>query len=148
VQELKKAISLMPGEARPWFDLGRVLHRNRDDAAAESALEWAVRLAPSEPRFRQELDALRKVADKPVAGAIHAHFAPPADTAAEHAVLAASLAAAGDPFDNETKVGIAVSKDNPLLFAALQKAMAAVVADGDYAKLLATWKMPPSSAAY
>ena len=97
VQELKKAISLMPGEARPWFDLGRVLHRNRDDAAAESALEWAVRLAPSEPRFRQELDALRKVADKPVAGAIHAHFAPPADTAAEHAVLAASLAAAGDP---------------------------------------------------
>jgi len=59
-----------------------------------------------------------------------------------------TYAAAGDPFDNETKVGIAVNKDNPALFAALQKAMAEVVADGDYAKLLVRWKMPPSTAAY
>jgi polar amino acid transport system substrate-binding protein len=59
-----------------------------------------------------------------------------------------AYAAAGEPFDNETKVGIAVSKDNPTLFKALEKAMAEVVADGDYAKLLARWKMPPSSAAY
>ena len=35
-----------------------------------------------------------------------------------------------------------------LVFAALKKAMSEVVADGDYAKLLARWKMPPSSAAY
>ncbi len=59
-----------------------------------------------------------------------------------------TYAAAGDPFDNETKVGIAVSKENPALFIALEKAMADVVADGDYAKLLERWKLPPSSAAY
>jgi polar amino acid transport system substrate-binding protein len=59
-----------------------------------------------------------------------------------------TYAAAGDPFDNETKVGIAVSKENPALFKALEKAMADVVADGDYAKLLARWKMPPSSSAF
>jgi len=57
-----------------------------------------------------------------------------------------TYAAAGEPFDNETQVGIAVSKDNSKLFAALQKAMAEVVADGDYAKLLTHWKLPPSSA--
>jgi polar amino acid transport system substrate-binding protein len=59
-----------------------------------------------------------------------------------------TYATAGEPFDIETKVGIAVSKENPALFKALEKAMADVVADGDYAKLLARWKMPPGSAAY
>lgn len=59
-----------------------------------------------------------------------------------------TYAAVGDPFDNDTKVGIAVSKENPVLFKALEKAMSEVVADGDYAKLLARWKMPSSSAAY
>jgi polar amino acid transport system substrate-binding protein len=56
--------------------------------------------------------------------------------------------AAGQPFDNETKVGIAVSKDNPALKTGLEKAMAEIVADGSYAKLLAHWNLPPSSAAY
>ena len=37
-----------------------------------------------------------------------------------------TYAAAGDPFDNDTKVGIAVSKDNPALFKALEKAGMAV----------------------
>jgi hypothetical protein len=37
-----------------------------------------------------------------------------------------TYATAGDPFDNETQVGIAVRKDNPLLFAAIQKAVAAL----------------------
>jgi polar amino acid transport system substrate-binding protein len=56
--------------------------------------------------------------------------------------------AAGQPFDNETKVGIAVNKDNPALTAALTKAMTEVVADGSYAKLLAHWNLPASSSAY
>jgi polar amino acid transport system substrate-binding protein len=55
---------------------------------------------------------------------------------------------AGDPFDNETKVGIAVSKDNPALAVMLRKAMADLVADGSYAKLLARWNLPPSSSAF
>jgi len=56
--------------------------------------------------------------------------------------------AAGTPFDNDTKVGIAVNKDNPALLAALNKAMQAVVADGSYAALLAHWNLPPSSSAF
>jgi polar amino acid transport system substrate-binding protein len=56
--------------------------------------------------------------------------------------------AAGNPFDNDTKVGIAVSKDNPALLSALNKAMQAVVADGSYATLLAHWNLPPSSSAF
>jgi polar amino acid transport system substrate-binding protein len=58
------------------------------------------------------------------------------------------FATAGAPFDNSTKVGIAVSKDNPKVFDALNKAMHDVVADGDYAKLLAKWKMPASASAF
>jgi polar amino acid transport system substrate-binding protein len=59
-----------------------------------------------------------------------------------------TYATAGAPFDNSTKVGIAVSKENPKVFEALTKAMKDVVADGDYAKLLAKWKMPASSSAF
>ena len=55
---------------------------------------------------------------------------------------------AGEPFDNETKVGIAVNKDNPLLAAALRKAMGELVADGSYAQLLTRWKLPASSSAF
>ena len=59
-----------------------------------------------------------------------------------------TYATAGAPFDNSTKVGIAVSKENPKVFEALTKAMKEVVADGDYAKLLAKWKMPAGSSAF
>lgn len=55
---------------------------------------------------------------------------------------------AGDPFDNETKIGVAVSKDNPALESGLRAAMADLVADGSYTKLLARWKLPPSSSAF
>jgi polar amino acid transport system substrate-binding protein len=54
----------------------------------------------------------------------------------------------GVPFDNDTKVGIAIGKDNPGLKAAMQKAMEAVVADGTYTALLAKWNLPPSSSAF
>ncbi len=56
--------------------------------------------------------------------------------------------AAGAPYDNDTKVGIAIGKDNPALKAAMQKAMESVVADGTYAALLTKWKLPPSSSAF
>ena len=55
---------------------------------------------------------------------------------------------AGLPFDADTKVGIAVGKDNPALVAALDKAMKAVVADGSYGALLAKWHLPPSASPF
>jgi polar amino acid transport system substrate-binding protein len=55
---------------------------------------------------------------------------------------------AGAPFDNDTKVGIAVSKENPALQAALNKAMQSVVADGSYAALLAHWNLLASSSPF
>jgi polar amino acid transport system substrate-binding protein len=56
--------------------------------------------------------------------------------------------AAGPPFGNATKVGIGVSKNNPGLAAAMQKAMTDLVADGSYANLLAKWHVPPASSAF
>jgi polar amino acid transport system substrate-binding protein len=55
---------------------------------------------------------------------------------------------AGAPYDNDTKVGIAIGKDNPTLKAAMQKAMQELVADHTYATLLAKWNLPPNSSAF
>jgi polar amino acid transport system substrate-binding protein len=59
-----------------------------------------------------------------------------------------AYANAGVPFDNDTKVGIAIGKDNAGLKAALDKAMQAVVADGTYAALLKKWNLPADSSAF
>jgi len=56
--------------------------------------------------------------------------------------------AAGPPFDNDTKVGIAVAKGNPALSTALQTAMRSLVADGSYAALLSRWGFPPQSSPF
>jgi polar amino acid transport system substrate-binding protein len=55
---------------------------------------------------------------------------------------------AGAPFNADTKVGIAISKDNPGLTAAVTKALQAVVKDGTYAALLKKWGMPAASSAF
>jgi polar amino acid transport system substrate-binding protein len=55
---------------------------------------------------------------------------------------------AGPPLDNSTKVGIAVAKNNPGLTAALRHGMAAIVADGSYAKLLSKWGFAPQSSPF
>ncbi len=55
---------------------------------------------------------------------------------------------AGEPYDADTKVGIAVIKGNTALLAALDTALKSVVADGTYKTLLAKWNLPPSSSAF
>lgn len=55
---------------------------------------------------------------------------------------------AGDPFDANTRVGIALRKDAPELKAKLEGAMAAMVKDGSYAALLKKWNLPAASAIY
>jgi polar amino acid transport system substrate-binding protein len=55
---------------------------------------------------------------------------------------------AGAPFDADTKVGIAVGKENPELLTGLEKAMKAVVADGSYAALLKHWNLPASASPF
>ncbi|HSU07257.1 MAG TPA: ABC transporter substrate-binding protein [Acetobacteraceae bacterium] len=57
-------------------------------------------------------------------------------------------AAGGAPFDTDTKLGIAVRKDDPGLKAALEKAMQAIVADGTYAGLIRKWNLPAASSAF
>jgi polar amino acid transport system substrate-binding protein len=54
----------------------------------------------------------------------------------------------GPPFDTNTKLGIAVRKDNPALRAALEKALQAIVADGTYAALIKKWNLPTSSSIF
>jgi polar amino acid transport system substrate-binding protein len=56
--------------------------------------------------------------------------------------------AAGAPFDADTKIGIAIGKDNPGLKSALQTAVRAVVADGSYTTLLKKWNLAPSSSPF
>ena len=55
---------------------------------------------------------------------------------------------AGAPFNADTKVGIAVRKDNPGLTADIQKALQTVVKNGTYDALLKKWAMPAGSSAF
>lgn len=59
-----------------------------------------------------------------------------------------AYATGGAPFDADTKVGIAVRKDNPGLKSALETALKAVVADGSYAALIKKWNLPAASSAF
>jgi len=59
-----------------------------------------------------------------------------------------AYATGGAPFDADTKVGIAVRKDNPALKAALTEALQAIVADGTYASLIRKWNLPAASSAF
>ena len=59
-----------------------------------------------------------------------------------------AYATGGAPFDTDTKVGIAVRKDTPVLKAGLEKAVQAIVADGTYAALIKKWNLPPASSAF
>ncbi len=55
---------------------------------------------------------------------------------------------AGDTFDNNTQLGIGVSKDKPALKAALDAAVKAIVADGTYAGLIKKYGLPASSSLF
>lgn len=52
----------------------------------------------------------------------------------------------GPTFENNTQLGIGVSKDKPALKTALDAAFKAVVADGTIAKLIEKYGLPPDSA--
>jgi polar amino acid transport system substrate-binding protein len=79
---------------------------------------------------------------------VDALLASTATIAAMMASLPGVMEPAGEPFDNDTRVGIAFNKDNPALGEAISKALAGVVADGTYAALLAKWKLPAATNAF
>jgi polar amino acid transport system substrate-binding protein len=60
----------------------------------------------------------------------------------------ASYQLAGDAFDANTKVGIALRKDSGALKAQLEEAMQAIVKDGTYAGLLKKWNLPEKASAF
>lgn len=55
---------------------------------------------------------------------------------------------AGPPFDANTKIGIALRKDDPELTTELNKALQAMHADGTYDALLKKWKLPPQASIF
>lgn len=55
---------------------------------------------------------------------------------------------AGPPFDANTKIGIALRKDDPVLVEELNKALQAMHADGSYDALLKKWKLPPQASIF
>jgi polar amino acid transport system substrate-binding protein len=55
---------------------------------------------------------------------------------------------AGEPFDANTKIGIALRKDSTALKAELEEAMGRIVKDGTYAGLLKKWNLPAKTSAY
>ena len=55
---------------------------------------------------------------------------------------------AGPPFDANTKVGIALRKDDTVLKSRLETALQSVVKDGTYAALLKKWNLPPQASAF
>ena len=55
---------------------------------------------------------------------------------------------AGPPFDANTKVGIALRKDETELKARLNTALQDMVKDGTYAQLLKKWNLPPQSSVF
>ena len=55
---------------------------------------------------------------------------------------------AGEPFDADTKVGIALRKDSTALKAKLEEAMQGLVKDGGYAALLKKWNLPAKASVF
>jgi polar amino acid transport system substrate-binding protein len=53
---------------------------------------------------------------------------------------------AGETFEANTKIGIALRKDDAEMTSAIKKALQAVVDDGQYATLIEKYKLPKSSA--
>jgi polar amino acid transport system substrate-binding protein len=81
-------------------------------------------------------------------GRVDALIASTATIAAMMTSLPGAMQPTGEPFDNDTRLGIAYNKDNPGLGAAITKALSEVVADGTYKALLAKWKLPPSTSMF
>ena len=54
----------------------------------------------------------------------------------------------GEPFDVNTKVGIGIAKDNPVLKAQVEGALDAMGKDGTYAGLIKKWGLSPTSSIF
>jgi len=55
---------------------------------------------------------------------------------------------AGPPFDVNTKIGMALRKDDTLLKSRLEAALQSMVKDGTYTALLKKWNLPPQASAF
>jgi polar amino acid transport system substrate-binding protein len=55
---------------------------------------------------------------------------------------------AGAPFDANTKVGIALRKDDTALKSRLEAALQSMAKDGTYAALLKKWNLPPQASVF
>jgi polar amino acid transport system substrate-binding protein len=55
---------------------------------------------------------------------------------------------AGPPFDANTKIGIALRKDDTQLKSRLEAALESMVKDGTYAALLKKWNLPPQASVF
>ena len=102
LQELAKAISLMPGSAKPWLHAGRVLEAEGKTDAAIDAVRWASRLSPTDTAIRAELDSLAGTANssransKIAAAGKKPELGSASDTADAHRAFARELTKSGD----------------------------------------------------
>lgn len=55
---------------------------------------------------------------------------------------------AGEPFESNTRIGMAVRKGDVAMKDALEQALKAIVADGSYAKLMVKYKLPSSGSLF
>lgn len=55
---------------------------------------------------------------------------------------------AGEPFESNTRIGMAVRKGDTAMKTALETALKAIVSDGTYAKLMAKYKLPTSGSLF
>lgn len=55
---------------------------------------------------------------------------------------------AGEPFESNTHIGMAVRKGDVAMKGAIEQALKAVVADGSYAKLMTKYRLPTSSSLF
>ena len=55
---------------------------------------------------------------------------------------------AGEPFESNTRIGMAVSKGDTAMKTALEQALKAIVADSTYAKLMTKYKLPASGSLF
>ena len=95
-RELIKAASLMPGNAAPWFDLGRVLRRKGDLRGSLAVLTWASQLAPSNPSIDAELKVVKAEAKAVELTVTEPPLGPTRDSVSAHLAFAIELAAASD----------------------------------------------------
>jgi len=109
--------------------------------------------ADCKARGKQEIDILSLTGSDTVALALQQGRVDAAlnSTATIAALISESPDAyelAGPPFDANTKIGIALRKDDTQLKSRLEAALESMVKDGTYTALLKKWSLPPQASAF